>query len=308
MSNTQAQLPQGFINDNDNFINPTTDENGGIDCVVALSLSGKIVVMRGDDDMKSSLFRHQYAFVRSAKRTTQIVKRCKGYLEKAQQEFNVEFKERTMDALRLPEFSSAAFEDLKSLLVMYSALKSVPSQQFKIEPSTVALAAAVANVPALNAAAELYRTSVEDLISKVYRKHANKASAFDLTRKDKKNALTAVLHGMAEEVKTRASQALDDGHKMTGPMKKGLGLVVNEAKSDTKEERAKRANDVKQAKRKERPEYHKKKQAEYGNRHRDKTKQEEYDEYLGGVSWGEFYNRTVKKMAAQKINRVVYRN
>jgi hypothetical protein len=286
-----AQLPQGYINDN--FTNQT--DNSRIDCVLAVSSkSGKIEVMRGNDDMKSSLFRHRCQVVDAPN-----LCKVKAFLEKAQQEYNDEFNERTMinlDALRSPEFPVGDFEKFKKLLVMYWALKSAPGRQFMIEPSTVELAVAAANVPALNAAAVLYRTSVEDLRSKTYRKHANKASAYGLTRKDKKDSLTAIFHGIAEELKTRASQALDDEHEVTGAIKKGLGIDVNTAKYDTKAERAKRGNqNVTKEKRKE-----------YDRKYYHKKKQEEYDEYLGGKSWGELYEETLKEMAEQKVRTVVY--
>ena len=281
-----AQLPPSYIEAN--FTNQTTDDNSRIDCVLAVSSkSGKIEVMRGDDDMKSSLFRHKFQL--GGPNLNQV----KAFLEKAQQDFNdaFPFNERTMinlDALRSPEFPVGEFEDLKSLLVMYSALKSAPGTQFKIEPSTLALAAAAANVPTLNAALDLYRTSVEDLRSKVYRKHANKKSAKKLTEQDKKDALTAILHGVAEELKTRINQALNDEHEVTGEIKKGLGIAVDTAKYNTKTERVKRKK-------------------EYDKKKKDEKKQEEYDEYLGGKSWCELYEETVEEMKEQKVRTVVYK-
>lgn len=290
-----AQLPQGYINDNFTNQTKTKNDNSRIDCVLAVSSkSGKIEVMRGDDDMKSSLFRHRCQVVGKSH-----LSKVKEFLEKAQQEYNDAFNGCTMidlDALRSPEFPVGDFENFKKLLVMYWALKSAPGTQFKIEPSTVELAVAAANVPALNADLELYRTSEEDLSSKTFRKHANKASATSLTRKDKKNALTAILHGITEELKTRASQALDDGHKVTGTIKIGLGIAVNTAKYNTKAERAKRNNQN----------VTKEKKKEYDKRHYHKKKQEEYDKYLGGCSWGELYEETLKEMAEQKVKTVVY--
>ncbi len=120
--------------------------------------------------------------------TKQKQSQFKGYLEKVQQEFNGEFNDRTtidLDKLRSPQFPANEFEDLKKVLVMYSALTNVPSHNFMIEASTLEMAVAAANVPALNAAVELYRNSMEDLRTKVFRKHANKTSAARLTRKGK---------------------------------------------------------------------------------------------------------------------------
>ena len=290
---TLAQLPRSFIDANFTNQTKTENDNNRIECVLAVSSkSGKIAVMRGNDDMKSSLFRHK----RQVDLASPKLNRIEAYLDKAQQEFEAAFNEHTMinlDELRSPEFPVAEFEELKKLFVMLAALESTPLKQFIIEPSTLALAVAAANVHALNADLELYRTAVEDLRNKIYRKHANKVSASTMTRKDKNDALTAIIHGMAEEVKSRLSQALDDEHEVTGAIKKGLGIAVNTAKYNTKAERAKR-------------QFNKEKKKEYNQREYQKSKQAEYDEYLGGYSWGELYEKTLKEMAEQKVRTVVY--
>ncbi len=109
--------------------------------------------------------------------------------------------------------------------------------------------------------------------------------------------MTAIVHGIAKKVKTLASLALDDEHEMTGAIKKGLGLTVNTAESNTKKERVKRNNDAQKETIKE-----------YTQRRRQEKKQAEYDEYLGGVSWGELYKQTVEEMAAPRtVETVVYR-
>ena len=296
----QVQLPPLYIRDN--FTNQARNDNGGIDCVVALSQSGKIEVMRGNVDMKSSLLRYQYDTIQRANVDSKhkLLGRALGHLEKAQTEFNDEFNGCTMialDKLRSPQFSPSKFEELKKALIMYSALKSVPRIQFVVEPATLGMAVTATNDPSLNAAMDLYRSSMEDLRKGEYRKHANKTSALSLTRKDKNNSLEAIVHGLAKGVKTLASQALDDDHEMTGDIKKGLGIAVNAARYNTKKERVKRSNDAWKEERKE-----------YDRKRRQEKKQAEYDEYLGGVSWGELYKQTVEEMAVPRtVETVVYR-